>query len=172
MTIAIKYPAGLYYFGPFPSVPGMSRPRTVYVATPAPACPVIIADTPDAARKLDAALDDCANAARNNAGAPPAIWIDAAQWLTNREIRHAAAMAGCEIIEPAAPDDDAAPDPARERAKLEAKINAAHDKLEALEQERRFDEADAFLAANRFLFNYDRKGNWIGAVANENGWTP
>jgi len=55
---------------------------------------------------------------------------------------------------------------------LKAEINAAHDKLEQLEHQRRFAEADAFLEANRFLFNYDRKGNWIGAVSNENGWTP
>ena len=130
MTIAIQYPSALYYFGPFPSVPGMSRPRTVYAATPAPACPVVIADTPDAARKLDAALDDCANAARNNAGAPPAIWIDAAQWLTNREIRHAAAMAGCRIVEPAAPDDDAAPDPAREAAEARWRFHDAEDTLD------------------------------------------
>jgi hypothetical protein len=54
---------------------------------------------------------------------------------------------------------------------LKAEINAAHDTLERLEHECRFAEADAFLEANRFLFNYDRKGHWLGAVANENGWT-
>jgi hypothetical protein len=104
MTIAIEYPAGLYFYGPFSSVPGMSRPRTIYAGTPAPACPVIVADTADAARRIDAALTDCADAARNRKDAPPPVWIDAAQWLTDREIRHAAAMAGCVIVEPPAAD--------------------------------------------------------------------
>jgi hypothetical protein len=54
---------------------------------------------------------------------------------------------------------------------LKAEINEAHDKLELLEHQCRFAEADAFREANRFLFSYDRKGNWVGAVANENGWT-
>ena len=49
-------------------------------------------------------------------------------------------------------------------------INAAHDKLEQLEHSCRFVEADAFFYANRAIFNYDREGNWIGAVDNENGW--
>lgn len=50
-------------------------------------------------------------------------------------------------------------------------INAAHDKLEQLEHFCRFAEADAFFYANRDIFNYDRDGNWIGPVSNENGWT-
>ena len=54
---------------------------------------------------------------------------------------------------------------------LKAEISAAHDTLELLEHQCRFDEADAYLEKNRFLFNYDRKGNWIGSVKNENGWT-
>jgi len=49
-------------------------------------------------------------------------------------------------------------------------INAAHDQLELLEHQCRFVEADAFFAANRPAFNYDRDGNWIGDVSNENGW--
>ena len=56
-------------------------------------------------------------------------------------------------------------------AELKAKINAAHDMLEMLEHQCRFVEADAYLEKHRALFNYDRDGNWIGAVANENGWT-
>jgi hypothetical protein len=54
---------------------------------------------------------------------------------------------------------------------LKAEINAAHDKLELLEHQCRFDEADAYLKKNSWIFSHDRKGNWIGAVANENGWT-
>ena len=118
MTIAIQYPAALYVYGPFPSVPGMSRPRTLYAARRAPACPVIIAETPDAARKMDAALNDCANAARVNSAAPPAVWIDAAQWLTNREIRHAAAMAGCRVVDPAQCQADGCDAPAMDTGDL------------------------------------------------------
>ena len=125
MTIAIEYPAGRYFYGAFPSVPGMSRPRTIYAATPAPDCPVIVADTADAARRIDAALTDCANAARNRKDAPPPVWIDAAQWLTNREIRHAARLAGCEII-----DADAAPDPAREAAEARWRYHEENDTLD------------------------------------------
>lgn len=55
---------------------------------------------------------------------------------------------------------------------LKAEINAAHDKLEQLEHECRFDEADDYLKNNRWIFSHDRKGNWVGSVANENGWTP
>ena len=54
---------------------------------------------------------------------------------------------------------------------LKAEINAAHDKLERLEHEGRFDEADEYLKNNHWIFSHDRKGNWIGTVANENGWT-
>ena len=56
-------------------------------------------------------------------------------------------------------------------AELKTEINAAHDHLELLEHQCRFAEADAYLEANRSFFNYDRMGNWIGPVANENGWT-
>jgi hypothetical protein len=33
------------------------------------------------------------------------------------------------------------------------------------------DIADAAFTAYPGLLNYDEKGNWIGNVANENGWT-
>ena len=56
-------------------------------------------------------------------------------------------------------------------AELKAEINAAHDVLEMLEHRCRFVEADAYFEKHRALFNYDREGNWIGAAANENGWT-
>ena len=56
-------------------------------------------------------------------------------------------------------------------ARLKAEINAVHDMLEMLERQCSFVEADAYFKKNRALFNYDRDGNWIGAVANENGWT-
>ena len=130
MTLAIQYPFALYFYGPFPSVPGMSRPRTIYAATHAPDCPVIVADTPDAVRKLDAALNDCANFARNHRDAaplPPAVWGDAAQWLTDREIRHAARMAGCDIIDA---DADAAPDLAREAAEARWRHHEENDTLD------------------------------------------
>jgi hypothetical protein len=51
-------------------------------------------------------------------------------------------------------------------------IQAAHDKLEQLEHSGRFADADAFFERNRYTFNFDRNGNWVGEVANENGWTP
>jgi len=49
------------------------------------------------------------------------------------------------------------------------KINA---RLEYLEHNQRFDEADALIAKERWILNYDNKGNWVGVVPNENGWTP
>ena len=52
-----------------------------------------------------------------------------------------------------------------------AKINAAHDQLELLEHQNRFVESDAFFAANRAAFDFDRNGSYIGTVSNENGWT-
>ena len=111
-VIAIRFPAAVYFYGPFPSVPGMSRPRTLYGATPAPSCPVIVADTPAAATRLDSALLDVARFAAAN---PPGAFVDAAQWLTNREIRHAADLAGCKILEPeqCATDGCAAPSAGR-----------------------------------------------------------
>ena len=37
------------------------------------------------------------------------------------------------------------------------------------------DDDDAFaVVSKRFpaLMNYDARGNWVGSVSNENGWTP
>ena len=56
-------------------------------------------------------------------------------------------------------------------AETKSEITAAHDKLELLEHQCRFVEADAFFEANRPMFNYDRDGNWVGSMVNENGWT-
>jgi len=33
------------------------------------------------------------------------------------------------------------------------------------------EELDYFLARNPWVMQYDRRGNWVGAVAYENGWT-
>jgi hypothetical protein len=33
-------------------------------------------------------------------------------------------------------------------------------------------ELDSFLAKHPSVPNYDSRGNWIGSVRNENGWTP
>lgn len=30
----------------------------------------------------------------------------------------------------------------------------------------------AWSAKNSYVFNFDRKGNWIGKTSNEDGWTP
>ena len=30
---------------------------------------------------------------------------------------------------------------------------------------------EAFLKANPGIVNYDERGNWVGSVAHENGWT-
>jgi hypothetical protein len=51
-------------------------------------------------------------------------------------------------------------------------FNAINARLEYLEHHQRFAEADALLAKERWILNYDSDGNWIGLVANENGWTP
>jgi len=33
-------------------------------------------------------------------------------------------------------------------------------------------ELDSFLAKHPSIPNYDSKGNWVGRVSHENGWTP
>lgn len=53
-----------------------------------------------------------------------------------------------------------------------ATINKMHDRLDQLEHQGLFLDADDFFYRNRWAFDYDRKGNWVGEVANENGWTP
>lgn len=50
-------------------------------------------------------------------------------------------------------------------------IRDHHEKLEMLEHFGRFKDADAYFEANRWAFDYDDKGNWVGSVPNENGWT-
>lgn len=50
-------------------------------------------------------------------------------------------------------------------------INKMHDHLEQLEQQGRFEEADAYFEKHRWAFDFNRKGHWVGSVANENGWT-
>ena len=51
-------------------------------------------------------------------------------------------------------------------------FNAINARLEYLEHHQRFCEADVLLAKERWILNYDSNGNWLGLVANENGWTP
>lgn len=113
--IAIQYPALAYAYGPFPAVPGMSRPRSEILGRPNigfalgrpdPAPAVVLADTPAAQAALDAALLDCFHAA--GADPDPArrrLCLDPAQWLTDREIFHAAALAGCAVQNAPAPAD-------------------------------------------------------------------
>jgi hypothetical protein len=59
-------------------------------------------------------------------------------------------------------------DMTREQKKAFDEINA---RLETLEHAGRFADADALLESNKWILNYDNDGNWVGAVANENGWT-
>lgn len=56
-------------------------------------------------------------------------------------------------------------------AELKAELKAINDKLEWFEHQGSYDEADAYLKENRWILNYDSKGNWVGLIANENGWT-
>lgn len=51
-------------------------------------------------------------------------------------------------------------------------IKKAHDRLEALEQQGRFEDANDYHQKNSWIFDFDSEGNWVGSVANENGWTP
>lgn len=51
------------------------------------------------------------------------------------------------------------------------KFDEINDRLEFLEHHQRFAEADALLLQERWILNYDSNGNWVGPVANENGWT-
>lgn len=43
-----------------------------------------------------------------------------------------------------------------------------HDALASLEG----DEAEKFYLEHQDMFVVDECGNWVGPVANENGWTP
>lgn len=47
-----------------------------------------------------------------------------------------------------------------------------HDNLELLEHEGRFKDADQYYEDNRWAFDWTRDGQYVGAVPNENGWTP
>ena len=53
-----------------------------------------------------------------------------------------------------------------------AYIRKIHDKLDALDPAGKYDEAEAFYKKHRPTFDYDRNGNFIGEMRNENGWTP
>ena len=51
-------------------------------------------------------------------------------------------------------------------------INMHHDKLEVLEHLGLFEDADTYFYDNRWAFDWTRDGQYVGAVPNENGWTP
>jgi len=51
-------------------------------------------------------------------------------------------------------------------------INMHHDKLEVLEHLGLFEDADKYFQDNRWAFDWTREGQYVGAVSNENGWTP
>ena len=57
------------------------------------------------------------------------------------------------------------------RIELISELNRINDKIEALECQGRIDDAANMFEANRWIINYDRYGNWIGSVSNENGHT-
>lgn len=50
-------------------------------------------------------------------------------------------------------------------------IKSVHEKLEKLESAGLHDEAEMFYQKNRLAFRWDSKGNWVGSIPNENGWT-
>lgn len=56
------------------------------------------------------------------------------------------------------------------REKLMADLERINRQLDALESHGRHDEAQELIDKNRWVLNYDAKGNWVGSVANENGW--
>jgi hypothetical protein len=58
-----------------------------------------------------------------------------------------------------------------EREQLMADLLKHNDRLEALEAAGRHEDADNYLQKNRWILNYDDRGNWVGSVANENGWS-
>jgi hypothetical protein len=90
----IAYPAETHAFGPLPRVVGMSRSRQILH----PAiirkghCPVVLADTPEKTKALDAAM-----LALFRASNPDAVCLDPAQWLTLPQILQAAREAGCAV---------------------------------------------------------------------------
>ena len=103
ICFAVAYPAETHAYGHFSAVPGMSRPRTV--AAPAHAAPrecplTVLADTADRAAAFDAAALEVF---RHAAGAPT-VCRDPLSWLTLQEVRHAARMAGCPVLDPASED--------------------------------------------------------------------
>jgi hypothetical protein len=58
-----------------------------------------------------------------------------------------------------------------EREQLMVDLLKHNDRLEALESAGRHVDADNYLQKNRWILNYDDRGNWVGSVANENGWS-
>jgi len=56
-------------------------------------------------------------------------------------------------------------------AELISELNRLNDKIEALECQGRINDAANLFEANRWIMNYDRSGNWVGPVRNENGCT-
>ena len=56
------------------------------------------------------------------------------------------------------------------REKLMADLERINRQIDVLEIHGRHDEAQELIDKNRWVLNYDAKGNWVGSVANENGW--
>ena len=53
-------------------------------------------------------------------------------------------------------------------AKYEA-LEAAHEAAPSVDTEQAIDD---FLRLHPVVYDYDARGNYIGTVRNENGWTP
>ena len=92
MPIAIAYPAFTYLIDDNRLTPASSRPCTV-TSGGVTSRPVVIADTPEKARCLDAAL----GAAVTRAGIGD-TYFNPAAWLSDDDITAAAVTAGCHVI--------------------------------------------------------------------------
>lgn len=51
-----------------------------------------------------------------------------------------------------------------------ALIHMHHDRLDHLEQHQP-ELVESYMEKHHWVFSHDLDGNWIGHVANENGWT-
>jgi hypothetical protein len=57
-----------------------------------------------------------------------------------------------------------------EREQLMADLERINRQLDVFERYGRHEKAQELIDENRWILNYDSKGNWVGSVANESGW--
>jgi beta-xylosidase len=56
------------------------------------------------------------------------------------------------------------------REQLMADLERINRQLDTFEKYGRHEMAEELINKNRWVLDYDAKGNWVGSVANESGW--